>query len=193
MDEKGNYMDQSFRDSIGTINEEGDRKWIFPKKPKGKYYNARTWVSVLLLTLLFSGPFIKISGRPLLLFNIIERKFIIFGQVFWPQDFYIFVLVMLAFIVFVVLFTVVFGRIFCGWICPQTIFMEMVFRKIEYWIEGDYKQQQKLNKGPWDSEKIKKKGAKHLVFFFISFLISNIFLAYIIGSEELLSIITDQP
>ena len=90
MEDKERYMDQSFRDSIGTINEDGDRKWIFPKKPKGKFYNARTWVSVLLLALLFSGPFIRISGKPLLLFNILERKFIIFGQVFWPQDFYIF-------------------------------------------------------------------------------------------------------
>jgi len=134
MKEKEEYMDQSFRDSIGTIDEEGKRKWIYPKKPSGKFYNARTWVSVLLLCLLFSGPFLRISGKPLLLLNILERKFIIFGQVFWPQDFYIFVLAMLAGIVFVVLFTVVFGRLFCGWVCPQTIFMEMVFRKIEYWI-----------------------------------------------------------
>lgn len=193
MEEKEKYMDQTFRDSIGTINEEGNRKWIFPKKPKGKFYNARTWVSVLLLSLLFSGPFVRISGKPLLLFNIIERKFIIFGQVFWPQDFYIFVLVMLAFILFVVLFTVVFGRLFCGWVCPQTIFMEMVFRKIEYWIEGDYKQQQKLNNQAWDSEKVRKKAIKHFIFFLLSFLISNTFLAYIIGSEELLSIITDNP
>lgn len=193
MDEKEKYMDQSFRDSIGTVNEEGKRHWIFPKKPKGKLYNARTWVSLFLLICLFSGPFIRINGRPLLLLNIIERKFIIFGQVFWPQDFYIFVLVMLAFVLFVVLFTVVFGRLFCGWVCPQTIFMETVFRKIEYWIEGDYKQQQRLNKAPWNAEKIRKKGTKHLIFFIISFLISNTFLAYIIGSEELFAIISDNP
>jgi len=193
MKEKEEYMDQSFRDSIGTINEEGSRKWIYPKKPSGKHYNLRTWVSILLLTLLFSGPFIRVGGKPLLLFNILERKFILFGQVFWPQDFYIFVLVMLAGILFVVLFTVVFGRLFCGWVCPQTIFMEMVFRKIEYWIEGDFRQQKKLNDSPWNSEKIRKKGIKHAIFFFISFLISNTFLAYLIGSDELMKIITDNP
>lgn len=193
MEEKEKYMDQSFRDSIGTIKEDGKRKWIFPKKPKGSYYTGRTWFSLLLLALLFSGPFIKIDGRPLLLFNILERKFIILGQVFWPQDFYIFVLVMLAFVLFVVLFTVVFGRLFCGWACPQTIFMEMVFRKIEYWIEGDYKQQQKLDKQKWDAEKIRKKTLKHSIFFAISFLIANTFLAYIIGIEELFTIITDSP
>jgi cytochrome c oxidase accessory protein FixG len=193
MDEKELYMDQSFRDSIGTIDEEGKRKWVFPKKPSGKHYNYRTLVSVLLLTVLFSAPFIRIGGQPLILINVLERKFILFGQVFWPQDFYIFVLVMLAGILFVVLFTVVFGRLFCGWVCPQTIFMEMVFRKIEYWIEGDFKQQQKLSKQKWDSEKIRKKTLKHLIFFAISFLISNTFLAYIIGSDELLKIITDNP
>lgn len=193
MSDEKDQMDQSFRDSIATVDEEGKRNWIFPKKPKGKYYNARTVVSVLLLALLFSGPFLRIAGKPVLLINILERKFIIFGQVFWPQDFYIFVLVMLAGMLFVVLFTVVFGRLFCGWVCPQTIFMEMVFRKIEYWIEGDFKQQQKLKKQKWDGEKMRKRIGKHSIFFGISFLISNTFLAYIIGSDELIKIITDKP
>jgi cytochrome c oxidase accessory protein FixG len=190
---KEEYMDQSFRDSIGTIKDDGDRNWIFPKKPKGKYYNARSWVSVFLLAVLFSGPFIRIDGQPLLMINILERKFIIFGQVFWPQDFYIFVLVMLSGILFIVLFTVVFGRLFCGWVCPQTIFMEMVFRKIEYWIDGEFKHQKRLADAPWNAEKIRKRALKHSIFFGISFLIANTFLAYIIGSKELLSIITDNP
>lgn len=193
MSEEKAQMDQSFRDSIATVDEEGKRNWIFPKKPSGKFYNARTWVSVFLLALLFSGPFLRINGKPLLMINILERKFIIFGQVFWPQDFYIFVLIMLAGILFIVLFTVVFGRLFCGWVCPQTIFMEMVFRKIEYWIDGDFKQQQRLTKQAWNGEKIRKRISKHAIFFAISFLISNTFLAYIIGSDELINIITDDP
>ncbi len=183
----------SFRDSISTINKEGDRRWIFPKKPGGKYYNARTIVSVILLAFLFSGPFIRIGGEPLLMMNIIQRKFVLFGQVFWPQDFYIFGLAMITFLVFIIVFTVIFGRVFCGWVCPQTIFMEMVFRKIEYWIEGDWKQQQALDKMSWNTEKIWKKTLKHAVFYAISFFIANTFLAYIIGSDELLKIITDPP
>lgn len=186
-------MDQSFRDSIATVDDSGKRNWIYPKKPKGRLYNLRTWVSLALLALLFSGPFIRIGGQPLLLINILERKFVILGQVFWPQDFYIFVLIMLSFMLFIVLFTVVFGRVFCGWVCPQTIFMEMVFRKIEYWIEGDFRQQKKLNEGPWNAEKLRKKSLKHIVFFLISFLISNTFLAYIIGSDALIEIISDSP
>ena len=120
---------------------------------------------------MFSGPFIRIGGEPLLLLNVVERKFVIFGQIFWPQDFYLFAFAMIAAIVFIILFTVVFGRLFCGWVCPQTIFMEMVFRKIEYWIEGDFRQQKKLNDSPWNAEKIRKKGLKHAIFFAISFLI----------------------
>lgn len=193
MKEKEEYMDQTFRDSIGTIDDDGKRHWISPKKPSGKYYNARTWVSVVLLLFLFSGPFIRIGGHPLLLINILERKFVLLGQVFWPQDFYIFVLVMLSFVLFVVLFTVVFGRIFCGWVCPQTIFMEMVFRKIEYLIDGDFKQQKRLKESDWTTEKIRKRVLKHGIFFLISFLISNTFLMYIIGSEEWYQVVTDSP
>lgn len=183
----------SFRDHIGTIDEDGDRKWIYPKKPKGPYYNKRNVVAWILLTLLFVIPFIKIDGEPFLLFNIIERKFVIFGSIFWPQDFFLFVLAMLTSIVFIILFTVAFGRIFCGWICPQTIFMEMVFRKIEYFIEGDFRKQKKLDKMPWNAEKIQKKVLKHAIFILISVLISHTFLAYIIGIDEVLPLLTHSP
>jgi cytochrome c oxidase accessory protein FixG len=182
---------ESFRDAISTVDEKGKRVWVYPKKPSGKFTNYRTIVSILLLAILFSGPFIRIDGEPILMLNILERKFIIFGNIFWPQDFHLFVFAMITAIVFVILFTVVFGRLFCGWVCPQTIFMEMVFRKIEYWIEGDYKQQIKLDKDPWNTNKIWRKTLKHLIFLVISFVIGNTFLAYIIGSEELLKIITE--
>ncbi|NBU52705.1 MAG: 4Fe-4S binding protein, partial [Chitinophagia bacterium] len=144
---------EEFRDSIATVDEKGGRVWIYPKKPSGKFYTWRIYLSWVLLALLFGMPFIKVNGEPFLLFNIIERKFILFSIVFTPQDMHLFALAMLTLMVFIVLFTVVFGRLFCGWVCPQTIFMEMVFRRIEYWIEGDANQQRKLNKGPWTSKK----------------------------------------
>lgn len=182
---------KSFRDSIATVNAAGKRNWIFPKKPHGKLYKARTITSFIYLILFFSLPFVKVNGNPLFLFDILHRKFIFFGVAFWPQDFVIFGIGMLTFIVFVVLFTVVFGRVFCGWACPQTIFMEMVFRKIEYWIEGDAPSQQKLSKQKWDAEKIRKRGLKLGIFFFISVLIANTFLAYIIGIDEVLKIASE--
>ncbi|HEM48577.1 MAG TPA: 4Fe-4S binding protein, partial [Caldithrix sp.] len=184
---------ENFRDKLSTVDQQGKRVWIFPKKPSGPFYSARTWMSLLLIIILFSGPFIKINGKPILLLNILERKFIIFGIGFWPQDFYLFVLATITLIVFIVLFTVVYGRLFCGWACPQTVFMEMVFRKIEYWIEGDAQKQRQLNKTPMNFQKFIKKASKHTIFYAISFLIGNTFLAYIIGIEELKKIITDPP
>lgn len=182
---------EAYRDKIATVDEGGKRVWIYPKKPSGRYYNARTYLSWFLLAFLFVMPFIKVGGEPILLFNILERKFILFGILFMPQDFHLFVLAMLTFIVFIVLFTVVFGRLFCGWVCPQTIFMEMVFRKIEYWIEGDHNAQRRLNKAPWTRDKVFKKTAKHAIFFGIAILIANTFLAYIIGVDEVFRIATE--
>ncbi|UMB61367.1 cytochrome c oxidase accessory protein CcoG [Lutibacter sp. A80] len=182
-----------FRDSIATIDKSGKRNFIFPKQPKGRFYNYRTIVSWFLLAFLLAAPFIKIKGNQFLLFNILERKFHIFGFPFWPQDFHLLVISMLVSVVFVILFTVVFGRIFCGWMCPQTIFMEMVFRKVEYLIEGDRSKQIKLDKQEWNAEKIRKRVFKWFVFFIISFIISNVFLAYIIGSDKVLAYITAGP
>lgn len=183
--------DESFRDSVSTIDKKGKRVWINPLKPSGRYYNARKIVSYVFLAILFVLPFIKVNGNPLLLLNVLERKFIIFGLIFWPQDFFLFGLTMLTFVVFIVLFTAVFGRLFCGWTCPQTVFMEMVFRRIEYLIEGDSNAQKALNRSEWTTDKIVKKSSKHLIFYAVSFLIANTFLAYIIGIDELYKIVSE--
>lgn len=174
-----------------TPAPDSKREWIYPKLIKGKLYTYRTWASYVLLALLFSWPFIRINGEPYFLFNVLERKFIFFGVLFMPQDFYLFVLAMLTFMVFIILFTAIFGRVWCGWACPQTIFMEMLFRRIEYWIEGSASDQKKLNASPFTMDKLIKKSAKHFIFVLISFFIANIFLAYIIGSDELFKIMTE--
>lgn len=183
---------ETFRDKVSTISEKGGRNWIFPKKPKGRLYTARTITSIIYLLVFFTLPFIKVNGNPLFLINVLERKFILFGAIFWPQDFIIFGIGMIAFIVFVVLFTIAFGRAFCGWACPQTVFMEMVFRKIEYLIDGDAERQRKLDKQEWNQEKISKRVLKWMIFYVISVVIANTFLAYIIGVDEVLKI-TREP
>ncbi len=183
----------SYRDHISTVDEAGKRVWVYPKKPKGKFTNYRMLVSILLLVFLLAGPFISIDGEPLLLMNILERKFVIFGQVFWPQDFHLAVIGMITTVVFIILFTIVFGRIFCGWLCPQTVFMEWVFRRVEYWIEGDYMKQKKLDRQAWDAEKIWKKGSKHFVFLAISTVIMHTFMAYIIGVDQTWLLIQSGP
>ncbi|WP_299323496.1 cytochrome c oxidase accessory protein CcoG [uncultured Maribacter sp.] len=183
----------NFRDSIGTIKEDGKRAWVFPKKPSGKLYEYRKYVSYVLLTFLIASPFIKINGNQFLMFNVLERRFNIFGFPFYPQDFHLFVISMIIGVVFIALFTVAFGRIFCGWMCPQTIFLEMVFRRIEYWIDGDRGAQIKLDRQEWNAEKIRKRVLKWIIFFIISFIIANVFLAYLIGSDRLIQYVTDGP
>lgn len=186
-------MDQSFRDSVATISDQGDRNFLFPKKPSGRYTHRRQLMSYLLLAVFFSLPFIKIGGQPFLMLNVLERKFVIFGQIFWPEDFFIFVIAMITGVLFVSVFTVAFGRLFCGWVCPQTIFMEHVFRRIEYWIDGDRNQQLRLARSKWTAEKIRKRSLKNAIFFAISFIIANFFLMYIISTEAWWEIVSDNP
>jgi len=184
---------QEYRNQLATVTDDGKRKWVYPKKPSGKFYNARTILSFFLLAFLIIVPFIKVNGHQFLLFDFLNRNFILFGIPFGPHDFHLFVLAMIAIIVFIILFTVVFGRIFCGWACPQTVFLEMVFRKIEYWIEGDAKDQRKLDAEGWNGKKLFKKSLKNIIFFIISFFIAHIFLSYIISLDKVISIITQPP
>jgi cytochrome c oxidase accessory protein FixG len=184
---------QEYRNQLATVTAEGKRKWVYPKKPSGKFYNARTILSFFLLAFLIIVPFIKVNGHQFLLFDFLNRNFILFGIPFGPHDFHLFVLAMISIIVFIILFTVVFGRIFCGWACPQTVFLEMVFRKIEYLIEGDSKDQRKLDAEGWNSKKIFKKVLKNAIFYLIAFVIAHIFLSYIISMDKVLSIISQPP
>ncbi len=184
---------QDYRDHLATADKEGHRQWVYPKKPSGRWHRRRVWLSIGLLAILFAGPFIRINGNPYFMFNIVERRFSILGQIFWPQDNIIFAVAMLLFVTSIIVFTTAFGRLWCGWTCPQTLLMEMVFRKIEYAIEGDSFNQRALHAAPWTLGKIFRKFLKHGIFFAISFIIGNTLLSYIIGSDELIRIITDDP
>lgn len=185
--------ENDFRDHLTTADKQGRRRWIYAKKPKGNWTRRRTWLSWLLIGLMFAGPFIKINGNPLLLMDVVEGRFSILGQLFWPQDMVIFAVAMLVFITGIIIFTTAFGRLWCGWTCPQTVMMEMVFRKLEYWIEGDAVEQRKLAAAPWTARKLARKVFKQTVFFALSFIIGNTLLAYLIGADQLYLIITDDP
>jgi cytochrome c oxidase accessory protein FixG len=183
----------SFRDSVGNIDKKGNRIWIYPTKPKGDFTKARTIVSLVLLAILFINPFLSVDGHPLFLFDILNRTFILFGVLFYPQDFHLFAMSLMALIFFAVLFTAIFGRIWCGWACPQTIFMETVFRQIEYWIDGNASEQRMLDKKEMNGEKLMKRIAKYSIFYAISFIIANLLLAYVVGIDRLSVLITDGP
>ncbi len=181
----------SFRDRPINMDEKGRRKWIYAKKPRGKWFNYRTIVSWAWIFMFVSLPIIKINGYPVMLLDIVHRKFIIFGAIFWAQDTFILALLMLSFVLFILLFTVTFGRIWCGWACPQTIFLEMIYRKIEYLIEGDFKDRHKLDKASLTGNKIFRKTIKHIIFIIISILITNTFLMWFIGFEGLKELIQE--
>lgn len=184
---------QDFREHLATADKEGSRRWLYPKKPAGRWYRRRTWLSWLLIGVMFAGPFVKIGGNPLLMMNIVARKFSILGRIFWPEDSIIFAVAMLTFLGGIMIFTTAFGRLWCGWTCPQTVMMEMVFRKLEYLIEGDAAEQRALDAAPLTFRKAAIKLFKHAVFFGLSFVIGNTLLSYIIGSDALLRIIRDDP
>ncbi len=186
-------LKQEYRNIPSTVAEGNVRKWIYPKKPSGSWHLRRSIVAYSLLGAFILLPFIKVNGNPFFLVNILERKFIFFGNIFWPQDIYLVVMAGLILIVFIILFTAVYGRVFCGWTCPQTILMEMVFRKIEYWIEGDFRQQQKLDQAPWDGKKIFKKGLKQFLFVAISLFMGHVVMAYLIGIDEVYTLVQSNP
>ncbi|MFT3682162.1 MAG: cytochrome c oxidase accessory protein CcoG [Ferruginibacter sp.] len=182
---------KTFRDRVGTVTEKGKRRWVYATKPSGRFYKLRTVISYFYVAIFFILPFIKVNGMPFVLLNFIEGKFILFSKIFWPQDFFIFAVGMVTFIVFIALFTVIYGRLFCGWACPQTVFMEFVFRKIEWMIEGSPAQQKKRNENRGSTDFIVRKVVKHVLFFLLSFLIANAFWSYVIGLDELLKIIRE--
>jgi cytochrome c oxidase accessory protein FixG len=182
---------ESYRDRVSTVTDKGKRKWVYALKPSGKWYKYRKIIAWSYLAVFFILPFIKVNGLPFMMINVLEGKFILFSKIFWPQDFFIFAIAMITFIVFIVLFTVVFGRLFCGWVCPQTVFMEFVFRPIEWLIEGSPAQQKKLKEQGSFIEKTFKKALKHFLFFVISFIIANTFLSYILGVDEVIKMIKE--
>ncbi|MGC8866096.1 MAG: cytochrome c oxidase accessory protein CcoG [Bacteroidales bacterium] len=175
----------SFRDRLYTIGEGGRRKWVFASLPKGHYTQMRHAVALLLISLFMILPHVKYQGEPFLLLNVLQRKFILFGMVIWPQDTYMLGVGMLAFVVGIILFTVVYGRIWCGWACPQTIFMEIIFRRIETWIDGPPSKQRELKERSMDWDKFWRRSLKFFIFLGIIFYSVNNFSVFFIGKQYL--------
>jgi len=188
-----NIQDLTFRDRMATVDKEGKRVWVFPKMPKGKFTNYRRIVAYFLLAFFYLAPHIKLNGDPLIFLNFLDRRFVLLGQTFYPQDFHLLVLSFITLLVFIILFTVVYGRIFCGWACPQTVFMEFLYRPIEYLIDGDRNKQRELARQEMNAVKLLKRISKHLIFVLISFFTVLTFLAYIIGWSQVRILMAGWP
>lgn len=193
MEVEENYQESTFRDRPSTFGKDGKRVWLFPRMPKGKLYNIRRLIAWALLIFFYLAPFLKIKGEPLIFLNFPDRQFLLFGNTFYPQDFHLLVLAIIALIVFIVLFTVIYGRIFCGWVCPQTVFMEFLYRPIEYLIDGDADQQKRMSEQEPDVIKILKRILKHGIYLCISFFTILTFVAYVAGMEKLQAIMNAWP
>ncbi len=193
MEVPGTYQESTFRDRPATFSKEGKRLWLFPKMPKGKLYNYRRIIAWTLLVFFYLAPYLKFRGEPLIFLNILQRKFVLFGNTFYPQDFHLLVLSVITLIVFIVLFTVIYGRVFCGWICPQTVFLEFLYRPVEYLIDGDSKKQQELAEQEMDALKVLKRILKHGIYLLISFFTILTFISYVTGVEKLGEIKNNWP
>lgn len=193
MDNPDNFHESTFRDRPSTFSKEGKRVWLFPKMPSGKLYNIRRVIAWTLLAFFYLAPFLKLRGEPLIFLNFLDRKFVLFGNTFYPQDFHLLVLAIIALVVFIVLFTVIYGRIFCGWVCPQTVFLEFLYRPIEYLIDGDSEKQMELARQETDVVKVLKRILKHGIYLLISFFTILTFVAYVIGTGEVGKLLDGWP
>lgn len=165
----------------GTIGERGSRKWIYADLAHGRFARARNVVNSVLIVFYVLAPWLSIAGQPFLRFDIPARRYSIFGATFVATDLYLLALFLIIAVVGLFLFSALLGRLWCGWACPQTVYLEGVFRRIERWIEGTPMKRRKLDGGARDSLYWLKKSAKHAVFIAISVFLSLSFTAYFIS------------
>lgn len=181
------------RESVTTINRDGSRFFLHPADVKGRFTLLRRVTAFLLIAVYVLLPWIPIRGYPAVFLDVAQRRFHLFGLTFAAQDMWMlfFFITGLGFSLYVV--TALFGRIWCGWACPQTVFLEHVYRRIERWIEGDHTKRKQLDRRDWDAEKAAKRAVKHVLFIGVSFLIAHIFLSYFVSIPQLYSWMTTSP
>ncbi len=182
-----------FRETLYTVDSEGNRRWVYSDLVKGAWLYRRAIVAYFLMALYLAMPWVTIAGKQGVLLDIPGRRFIFFGHEFWATDTYFLFLLfgIMAFSLF--FFTALLGRTWCGWACPETVFLEFLFRPIERLIEGSGSRRRRLDEAPWTFSKIKKKALKHVISAFFAWVIASSALAYFMGREPLLAMMSDWP
>jgi cytochrome c oxidase accessory protein FixG len=174
---------------LSTLNRDGSRRWIRPKTSKGRFYRHRLVTAWALIATFALIPILKLGGKPLMLFDIPSREFTLFGATFLPTDTFLLMLLLFSIFIAIFLVTAVLGRVWCGWGCPQTVYMEFLYRPIENLIEGGRKRQMDLDASGPDARRL----LKYAVFFVISAFLANTFLAYFVGWDRLLGWMSSPP
>ncbi len=181
------------RESVSTIRSDGSRRFLFPADSKGRFTLARKLSAFGLIVFYLSLPWIQIGGHPAVFLDVADRRFHLFGITLAPQDLWLlfFVITGLGFSLFFV--TALLGRVWCGWACPQTVFLDHVYRRIERWIEGDSLARRALHEAPLSVEKILKGTLKHTLYVLVSAVITHLFLAYFVSLPEVWSMVRAAP
>ncbi len=182
-----------FRDTLYTISKDGNRKWVNPAVVWGNTRKLRAVVAACLLTGYLLTPWVKIGGKQAVLLNLLGREFTFFGTTYWATDTLamVFVLALMGMTLFIV--SAVAGRAWCGWACPETVFLEFIFRPLESFIEGPPAKRIRLDQARWSREWIIKKGIKSFLYIAIAWLMANTLLAYFVGREPLFLMMTHSP
>ncbi|MCC6781653.1 MAG: cytochrome c oxidase accessory protein CcoG [Planctomycetes bacterium] len=180
-------------DSLYCLNADGSRNTIHTADVHGRFQTRKKIVWAILIAIWVVLPWVKVGGHPTILIDIEHRSFYLFGATLNAQDFYLafFLLTGIGITLFVV--SSVFGRIWCGYSCPHTVFLEGVYRRIERWVEGTSQQRKRLKELPWNAEKLRKRGLKLVLFLAVSLFLSHNFLSYFLGAHEVLAAIVGSP
>ncbi|MEK2687613.1 cytochrome c oxidase accessory protein CcoG [Bdellovibrio sp. GT3] len=178
---------------LTSVDEYGDRIAIIPAEVKGFYKRHRTWVHSVLLVIFLILPWTTIRGIQTVLINIPDREFSFFGILFHAHDTPLLFFILGTIVLGLAFVTSVWGRVWCGWACPQTVFIEAVFRRIEKWTEGGYVERRKLRTEPWTFTKFRKTGSKWVLFVLVSSLIAHSFIAYFAGAKSLIRMMENPP
>lgn len=174
---------------LPTLNADGSRFLIRPRLYPGRYHRRRRWLAWALMALFIGLPFLKVSGKPSILLDIEERHFTFFGHTFLATDGVLLMFFMLSAFATVFFVTALVGRGFCGWACPQTVYMEFLFRPIERLFEGKRENQLRIDKAGFSPRRL----AKNVVFLVLAFLLGNVFLSYFVGVERLFHWMSRSP
>lgn len=184
---------KNFRDKLSMIDNMGRRVHIIPAEVRGYFRNLRNVTQAILVVLLLILPWIKINGAPAILLDISNRHFALFGYEFWAHDAPMIFFILAISAVSLVLITAIWGRAWCGWACPQTVFLDGVFRRIEYWTEGSHLKRRELARAPLSLSKFLKKSAKWFLFILSTLVVTHSFLAYFVGADNVLGMMTQSP